>query len=88
MKDEDVKDIRIYYKNQTELGYALRDYIDAYFKNKIQDEDLVQKVILVIDSNKDKFYKNGDIAQKLKQILGKTRLNLLQQILKKGDEQQ
>lgn len=76
-------DIRIYYKNQLELGYALRDYIDAYFQNQVRDAELEEKITLVIEANKDKFYKGDSISQKPKQILGKARLNVLQQILNK-----
>ena len=78
-------DIRLYYKNQSELGYALRDFIDLYFENKVLDDELENTILSVIDANKDKFYKHEDIAQKPKQILGKNRLNLLYKILdKKG----
>jgi len=38
---------------------------------------------MVIEANKAKFYKDDEIAKKPKQILGKTRLNVLEQILKK-----
>lgn len=76
-------DLRLYYKNQAELGYALRDFIDDYFENKVLDEELEEKIISVVEANKDKFYKGNDIAQKPKQILGKTRLNVLKQILSK-----
>lgn len=79
-------DIRLYYKNQVELGYALRDYIDAYFQNKVLDRELEEKIISVVESNKDKFYKGSEVAQKPKQILGKTRLNVLLQILNKKGE--
>ncbi|WP_066868945.1 TIGR04540 family protein [Clostridium mediterraneense] len=76
-------DLRLYYKNQLELGYALRDFIDAYFQNKVLDKELEDKITSVIEANKDKFYKGSDIAQKPKQILGKTRLNVLYGILSK-----
>ena len=80
-------DLRLYYKNQLELGYALRDFIDAYFQNKVLDKDLEDKITSVIEANKDKFYKGTEIAQKIKQILGKTRLNVLHGILsKRGGE--
>ena len=79
-------DIRLYYKNQVELGYALRDYIDAYFQNKVLDRELEEKIISVVESNKAKFYKGSEVAQKPKQILGKTRLNVLLQILNKKGE--
>ena len=36
--------IRLYYKNQEELSYALRDYIDDYFEGNIEDEDLEEKI--------------------------------------------
>ena len=80
-------DIRLYYKNQLELGYALRDFIDAYFQNKVLDKDLEDKITSIIEANRDKFYKGTDIAQKPRQILGKTRLNVLNGILsKRGGE--
>ncbi|MGL4772220.1 MAG: TIGR04540 family protein [Clostridium sp.] len=79
----DKSEIRLYYKNQQELSYALRDYIDAYFKNKVEDKELEEKITSVIEANKTKFYKNGEIAKKPKQILGKARLDVLEQILSK-----
>ncbi|KLU74577.1 TIGR04540 family protein [Clostridium botulinum C/D] len=75
--------IRLYYKNQSDLGFALRGYIDAYFEDRIHDAELEEKITSVVEANKDKFYKGDSIAQKPKQILGKTRLNLLKQILSK-----
>lgn len=84
----DKNQLRLYYKNQLELSYALRDYIDAYFEKQIADKDLEEKLIEVIDANKTKFYKDDEIAKKPKQILGKTRLDILEQILKnKGGKQ-
>ena len=75
--------IRLYYKNQEELSYALRDYIDDYFEGNIEDEALEEKIFKVVECNKVKFYKDNEIAKKPKQILGKTRLNVLEQILMK-----
>ncbi len=80
-------DIRLYYKNQLELSYALRDYIDLYFENRVHDEELEETITSVIAANKDKFYSGTEIAKKPKQVLGKTRLNVLKQILlKKGEK--
>ncbi|ENY99802.1 TIGR04540 family protein [Clostridium thermobutyricum] len=79
-------DIRLYYKNQLELGYALRDYIDAYFQNKVQDAELEEKIFSVIEANKSKFYKGDEIAQKPKQILGKARLDILNSIISKNSK--
>lgn len=79
-------DLRLYYKNQYELGCAIRDYIDAYFDDQVEDEELERNIISVIDANRDKFFKGKDIAQKPKQILGKTRLKVLTQILIKRGE--
>lgn len=80
------KDIRLYYKNQLELSYALRDYIDLYFENRVHDEELEETITSVIAANKDKFYSGAEIAKKPKQILGKTRLNVLKQILSKKED--
>ena len=78
--------IRLYYKSQSALGMALRDYIDMYFQNKIQDEELEEKIMEVVEANKEKFYNDDlEIASKPKLILGKTRLEVLNKIItKKG----
>lgn len=75
------KNIRLFYKNQFELGHAIKDYIDEYFDNKINQEEFEQNIISIINSNKDKFFKDSEIAKKPKQILGKTRLQVLDKIL-------
>ncbi|MGL4910959.1 MAG: TIGR04540 family protein [Romboutsia sp.] len=74
--------IRLFYKNQAELGHALKNYIDEYFDNKINQEDFESSIMLIISSNKDKFFKELDIAKKPKQILGKARLDVLEKVLK------
>ena len=74
--------IRLFYKNQAELGHALKNYIDEYFDNQINQEDFESSIMLIINSNKDKFFKELDIAKKPKQILGKARLEVLEKVLK------
>ncbi|MCY6355984.1 TIGR04540 family protein [Clostridium sp. ZS2-4] len=78
--------IRLYYKNQLDLGNALKNLIDSYFENEISNSDLEENIITIINSNKDKFYKKGEnkIALKPKQILGKTRIGVLENILNKN----
>ncbi|MEG0857702.1 MAG: TIGR04540 family protein [Terrisporobacter sp.] len=73
--------VRLFYKNQTELGQALKNYVDEYFNDKINQEDFESNIILIINSNKDKFFKNLDIAKKTKQILGKKRLEVLEKVI-------
>ena len=73
--------IRLFYKNQFELGHAIKDYIDEYFDNKINQEDFEINILSIINSNKDKLFKDQEIAKKPKQILGKTRLQVLDKIL-------
>ncbi len=80
--------VRIYYKNQTELSLALRDIIDAYFENKITEVELEDKAVKIISANKNRFYKNdtNKIAYKPAQILGKARQEVLLNILDKRGE--
>lgn len=79
-------DIRLYYKNQSDLGHALKNLIDSYFENEISNSDLEKNIVAIINCNKFKFYKKGDsqIALKPKQILGKTRMEVLKNILNKN----
>lgn len=75
------KNIRLFYKNQFELGHAIKDYIDEYFNNNVNQEEFEKNIISIISSNKDKFFKDNEIAKKPRQILGKTRLEVLDKIL-------
>ena len=80
--------VRIYYKNQTELSMALRDIVDAYFENQITEVELENKVVKIIEANKNRFYKDDtdEIAYKPAQILGKARQEVLLNILDKRGE--
>lgn len=78
--------IRIFYKNQFELGHAIKNYIDEYFNNEIDQEDFESNLIRIINSNKDKFFKENEIANKPRQILGKTRIEVVNKILKERSD--
>ncbi|MGL5381179.1 TIGR04540 family protein [Clostridium sp.] len=78
--------IRLFYKNQFELGQAIKNYIDEYFNNEVDQEDFESNLVRIIDSNKDKFFKEMDIAKKPKQILGKTRVEVVNKILKERSD--
>ncbi|MGL6105913.1 TIGR04540 family protein [Romboutsia sp.] len=52
-----------------------------YFDNKINQQDFEINILSIISSNKDKLFKDKEIAKKPKQILGKTRLQVLDKIL-------
>lgn len=78
--------IRLFYKNQFELGHAIKSYIDNYFNNEVDQEDFESNLVRIIDSNKDKFFKDMDIAKKPKQILGKTRVEVVNKILKERSD--
>lgn len=77
--------IRIFYKSQSDLGYALRGYIDEYFDNNVSDEELRETIKKVVEENKDKIFKEESIAKKLQQILGKNRLKILLSITSEKD---
>ncbi|AYE35767.1 TIGR04540 family protein [Clostridium septicum] len=77
-----ISNIRTFYKSQADLGYALRKYIDDYFDNKIPDVELRENISKIVEENKDKVFKEGDITKKLQQILGKNRLKILISIVK------
>lgn len=76
--------LRLYYKNQLELSYALKEYIDSYFKNEIQENAFEKRMIEVVNSNKDKLYRGDEFTKKPKQILGKVRLDLIKKIMIKN----
>lgn len=67
--------------SQIQLANALRKVIDAYVEGQITNAAMTQSVEELVDINRDKFYKNGAIRTKLKNLIGKKRLEIVLKVL-------
>ncbi|HAK44021.1 MAG TPA: ribonuclease P [Clostridium sp.] len=77
--------MRTLYKNPKELGACLRDIVDLYRDDLMTYEKLSDKVIKIVDSNVERFFKNGDVEIKIANILGEERIEIIKDILEKNN---
>ncbi len=70
-----------YFTSQEALASELKRVIDIYFEGEIVTEEMENAVSSIINSNKDKFYLDNEVAFKVKKILGKKRLSIIEKIL-------
>lgn len=75
-----------YFKSQKDLAEALIKHIDAYWNYELSEQDLISQVKEYITKNEEKVYSDGDYTSVIKQRLGKKRLELLDKILNKTED--
>lgn len=74
--------MRVTYKNPKELAKCLKDQIDEYLDDIMEYEKLKGKVIRIVEANEERFYKNGKIENKIANVLGEERIEIINKILK------
>lgn len=74
-------EIKLFYKTQRELACALNSIVDAYWDNKISEEDLIRNVSDLYTNNAKKILKQSNFTTILKQQCGKRRLEVIGRIL-------
>lgn len=77
--------MRTIYKNPKELGACLRDIVDLYRDDLMTYEKLSDKVIKIVDSNVERFFKNEDVEIKIANILEEDRIAIIKDILDKNN---
>ncbi len=73
--------MRAVYRNPKELATCLKDLIDQYLEELITYEKLAQKVLRIVDANKNAVYKDGHMPSKLANFLGEDRKDILDKIV-------
>lgn len=73
--------MRAVYRNPKELATCLKDLIDQYLEDLITYEKLTQKVLRIVDANKNAVYKDGHMPSKLANFLGEDRKDILDKIV-------
>ena len=72
--------MRKVYKDPKELASCLKDLIDLYLDDVIVYEKLKQKIMVLINANEDRIYKDGNISLKLSNILGSSRVAVINKV--------
>lgn len=78
--------VKLFYKTQRELAFALNGLVDAYWNDELNEETLIKSVHDVYINNPGKVIKEEDFTTVLKQQCGKRRLEVIERIIKGGAE--
>lgn len=72
--------MRKIYKDPKELAMCLKDLVDLYLDGVITLEKLQEKLTILFNANPDRIYKDSNISIKLSNILGSTRVDVINKI--------
>lgn len=74
--------MRVVYKNPRELATCLKDIVDTYYDDLITYEKMQDKILKIIEANKESVYKEKSMSVKMANILGEHRVELIDEIVK------
>ena len=74
--------MRKVYKNPKELASCLKDLVDLYFEDLMTYEKLEERVLKMVEANPNSVYKNGFMNNKLANVLGDLRIEVIDKIVK------
>lgn len=74
-------EVKRFYRTQRDLATALNNLVDAYWQEKINEQELIDGVKSIHENNKDKLLKNNHFTTIIKQQCGKRRLAVIEKIL-------
>lgn len=73
--------MRAVYKNPRELATCLKDIIDTYDDDLITYEKMEQRILKIVEANRDAIYKEKNMSVKIANILGKEREAVIDKIV-------
>lgn len=74
--------MRAVYKNPRELATCLKDIVDTYYDDLITYEKMREKILKIVEANKDAIYKEKNMSVKIANVLGENRVQLIDEIVK------
>lgn len=75
--------MRLNYKVPKELASALKDLIDSYLDDLIDYDKLKERLIKLVEANEDRIYKDGIMSLKIANVLGESRVEIVNKIMDK-----
>lgn len=74
-------EVKLFYRTQRDLSIALNQLVDAYWEEKIKEDELIDGVKSIYENNRDKLIKNNEFTKVVQQQSGKRRLVVVERIL-------
>ncbi|WP_294405353.1 TIGR04540 family protein [uncultured Clostridium sp.] len=76
--------MRTVYRNPRELATCLKDIVDNYYEDLISYEKMEEKIMKIVNSNKDSIYKEKAMSTKISNIIGANREEIINKIVEEN----
>ncbi|MBU3143623.1 TIGR04540 family protein [Clostridium sp. CF012] len=72
--------MRKIYKDPKAFAACLKDLVDFYLDDVMTYEKLKEKINVLINANEDRLYKDGNLSLKISNIIGSSRVDIINKI--------
>jgi uncharacterized protein (TIGR04540 family) len=73
--------MRAVYRNPKELATCLKDIVDTYEDDLISYEKMEERIIKIVEANKEAIYKEKNMSVKIANVLGDNRVEIINKIV-------
>ena len=73
--------MRAVYRNPKELATCLKDIVDTYTDDLITYEKMEDRIIKLVNANKDSIYKEKNMSVKISNVLGEKRVEIINKVV-------
>lgn len=73
--------MRAVYKNPRELATCLKDIVDNYYEDLITYDKMSEKIMKIVNANKDAVYKEKSMSVKIANVLGENRVKIIDEVV-------
>lgn len=73
--------MRAVYRNPKELATCLKDIVDTYEDDLISYEKMEERIIKIVQANKESIYKEKNMSVKIANVLGDKRVDIINKIV-------
>ncbi|WP_010296313.1 TIGR04540 family protein [Clostridium senegalense] len=74
--------MRKVYKNPKELATCLKDLVDLYLDDLMEYETLEEKVMILVEHNGERIYKDDKMSSKIHNVIETSRADIINKIVK------
>ncbi|MBE6070550.1 MAG: TIGR04540 family protein [Clostridium butyricum] len=79
--------MRAVYKNPRELATCLKDIVDTYYDDLITYDKMQDKILKIVEANKDTIYKEKSMSVKIANVLEEHRVKVIDEIVKNNSKE-
>jgi uncharacterized protein (TIGR04540 family) len=78
--------MRAVYRNPKELATCLKDIVDTYVDDLISYEKMEDRIMKIVEANRDAIYKEKSMSVKIANVLGDQRVEIINKVVQSKTE--